>query len=119
VHYLITFVQRIKMNSTIEHTFKSIETAVQALQKKLEFVRDEKEDLLLEIKTLKQKNESLTAENSDLKKEEANLLESLEASKQLVKTAAANPNLDPNMDKDAQIDELVREIEYCIEQLTK
>jgi predicted nucleic acid-binding Zn-ribbon protein len=115
VQSLITFVQRIKMNSTIQHTLQSIETAVKALQNKLLAARLEKDDLLSEIKTLKHQNENLSAEVIDLKKEEANLLESLEASKQLVETAAENPNVD----KDAQIDELVREIEYCIEQLTK
>ncbi len=103
------------MNSTIQHTLHSIENAVKALQEKLVVAQKENEAMLLEVTVLKQKNSDLNAELAVSKEEEKNLLESLEASKKFVE----NESLTPKVDKDAQIDELVREIEYCISQLTK
>jgi phage shock protein A len=74
------------------------------------------------------KNDELTAENERLKanlaeksNEISNLqskVESLKEAQNLAKEQSVNPSEEENISDD-QIDELVREIEYCIGQLKK
>lgn len=74
------------------------------------------------------KNDELTAENSELKanldeksNEISNLqskVESLEEAQNSAKVQNINPSEEEKI-SDVQIDELVREIEYCIGQLKK
>lgn len=100
------------MNEQIQHIIQDIRRKKSALEDLLNQQKQKVKQLGQEIEQLKSDSESKHSEISRLKNENAELQSLLEAAKnQVINTVASENN------GHEQIDELVREIEYCIGQL--
>lgn len=100
------------MNEKIQHIIQDIRRKKNALDDLLNQQKQKANQFELEIEQLKSDLESNNSDISRLKNENAELKSLLEAAKSQV----INSSVSENNSHD-QIDELVREIEYCIGQL--
>jgi chromosome segregation ATPase len=102
------------MNEKIQHIIQDIRRKKNALDDLLNQQKQKVNQLEQEIEQLKSDLESKNANISKLKNENAELQSLLEETKNQVINS-----VEPKNNGYEQIDELVREIEYCIGQLKK
>ncbi|MBC9811963.1 hypothetical protein H9Y05_05675 [Crocinitomicaceae bacterium CZZ-1] len=100
------------MNEKIQHIIQDIRRKKNAVNEVLNQEKQKVHQLEQEIVQLKSDNESKQSEISRLSKDNAELQSLLEETKNQI----INSNV-PETNRHEQIDELVREIEYCIGQL--
>lgn len=103
------------MTERIQHIVNEISQKTKALHKQLIEEREKNSSLQAEIKSLNENEKVQTEKEVGYLKEISDLKLQLEETKSQI-VEVSNPSLGR---KDEEIDELVKEIEYCISQLKK
>lgn len=101
------------MSEKISNIILEIESKILALKAKLQSEVFKSEQLALELSSLKTNNETLTNEITSLK----NQLNQLEEENSLLVNKVNQTSTPNEVNKDVEIDFLVREIDQCISQI--
>lgn len=101
------------MSEKISNIILEIESKISALKAKLQSEVLKSEQLTLELSGLKTKNETLTSEITSLKSD----LEQVQEENNLLVNKVNQTSTPNEVNKDVEIDFLVREIDQCISQI--
>lgn len=115
IDYTIFVTKSIEMTEKIQLIIEDIRLKCKDLHSQLELERSISLEMKTELEALKTENIQLKEKNEEFVQTNLTLVSELEAT---IKQGVEMHN-DADGNRDAEIDELVREIEYCITQLKK